>query len=221
MSLKTNETETKETKAVKAQEKADKKANKKEKKKKTVGQEIMSWVWTLLAALVIATLVRTFIAEPVRVDGTSMTNTLMDGEIVLVSKMAYGENTKGMERGDVVICRYPGRMEKSIHLGASLSIDNYTIFVKRLVALPGDTIEFAGGKMFVNGQQVEDPELMGSIPYDYPLRQLGANEYFVVGDNRRTSHDSRASDVGPIGRDMIMGKVTQVIFPLSNWRSVE
>ncbi len=200
---------------------AKKEKQQKEKKKRTLGQEIMSWVWTLLAAVVIATCVRTFIAEPVRVDGTSMTNSLLDGEIVLVSKLAYGKDTDGMERGDVVICRYPGRMESSISLGASLSIDNYTIFVKRLVALPGDTIEFAGGNMYVNGELVPNPEKMGSIPWDYPLRQLGADEYFVVGDNRRTSHDSRASDVGPISRDMIMGKAVQVILPLSNWRPVE
>ena len=58
-----------------------------------------------------------FVAEPVWVRGTSMTNTLQDGEIVLVSKMAYGKDTDGMERGDVVICRYPGRMEKSFRSG--------------------------------------------------------------------------------------------------------
>ena len=225
MSLKTTQTPAAETEtavlAETAGKKSNKKSKKKEKQKKTVMQEIMSWVWTLLAALAIATLVRAFIAEPVRVDGTSMTNTLQDSEIVLVSKLAYGEGTKGMTRGDVVICRYPGRMENSIHLGATLSLNQYTIFVKRLVALPGDTVEIAEGKLFVNGEMVPDPEKMGSIPRDYPLRQLGANEYFVVGDNRRTSHDSRASDVGPISRDMIMGKVTFVLFPFSNWRTVE
>ncbi len=220
MSLTTNEPETKEE--VMPVEKApEKKSKKKEKKKKTVGEEILSWVWTLLAALLIATLVRAFIAEPVRVDGTSMTNTLKDGEIVLVSKLAYGEGTKGMNRGDVIICRYPNRMQSSFHLGAALSLDNYTIFVKRLVALPGDTVEITGGKLYVNGQMVEDPEFMASTPRDYPLRKLNADEYFVIGDNRRTSHDSRADDVGPISRDMIMGKVEQVLFPLSAWRKVE
>lgn len=222
MSLKTNENTAKEEKKSLLKTAAEKsKKKKEEKKKKTLGQEIMSWVWTLLAALLIATCVRAFVAEPVRVDGTSMTNTLQDGEIVLVSKMAYGKGTEGMNRNDIVICRYPGRIDSSITLGAALSIDNYTIFVKRLVALPGDTVEIAGGKLYVNGQEVPDPEFMGSVPHDYPLRQLNADEYFVVGDNRRTSHDSRAADVGPISRDMIMGKVERVIFPLSNWRKVE
>lgn len=192
---------------------------KKEKPKKTVKQEIMSWIWTLLAALVIATVIRAFVAEPVRVDGDSMTNTLKNGEIVLVSKLDYlfGD----VQRNDVVICRYPNRMEKSYHLGAALSFDVYTLFVKRVVALPGDTVEISGGTLYVNGQAVADPPQMGSVPRDYPLRQLGADEYFVMGDNRRTSHDSRAEDVGPISRDMIMGKVKCVLLPASSWRGVE
>ena len=197
------------------------KKTKKEKKKKTVLQEIVGFVFDLLVVFALFMVITTFVAEPIWVKGTSMTNTLQNNELLLVSKRTYGEGTKGMERGDIVICRYPGRTDFTIPLGANLSITRHTAFVKRLVALPGDTIEFSGGNMYVNGELVPNPEKMGSIPYDYPLRQLGANEYFVVGDNRRTSHDSRASDVGPIGRDMIMGKVTQVIFPLSNWRSVE
>ena len=197
------------------------KKTKKEKKKKTVLQEIVGFVFDLLVVFALFMVITTFVAEPVWVKGTSMTNTLQNNELLLVSKRAYGEGTKGMERGDIVICRYPGRTDFTIPLGANLSITRHTAFVKRLVALPGDTIEFAGGNLYVNGEMVPNPEKMGSIPYDYPLRQLGANEYFVVGDNRRTSHDSRASDVGPISRDMIMGKAVRVIFPFSAWRKVQ
>lgn len=208
-----------------------KEKKKKEKKKKTVGQEILSWIWTLLAALAIATLVRAFIAEPVRVDGTSMTNTLQDGEIVLVSKMAYGKGTQGMNRGDIVICRYPNRTNGSFHLGAGLSLDSYEIFVKRMVALPGDTVEIKDGQLYVNNELVPDPEKMGSVPADFGPIQLRADnprtpkvdegEYFMIGDNRRTSHDSRASDVGPVSRDMIMGKAVCVLFPLNAIRGIE
>lgn len=192
---------------------------KKEKPKKTAKQEIMSWIWTLLAALVIATVIRAFVAEPVRVDGDSMTNTLKNNEIVLVSKLDYlfGD----VQRNDIVICRYPNRMEKTYSLGAALSFDVYTIFVKRVVALPGDTVEISGGTLYVNGQEVADPPKMGSVPQDYALRQLGTDEYFVMGDNRRTSHDSRSKDVGPISRDMIMGKVKCVLLPIGSWRGVE
>ncbi len=202
-----------------AQKQPEKKSKKKEKVKKTLGQEILSWVWTLLAAVVIATLLRAYVAEPIRVDGTSMTNTLQDGEIVLVSKLDY--LTGDMQRGDIVICRYPNRVEKTINLGASLAFVDYTIFVKRLVALPGDTVEIRNTVLYVNDEPVENPEKLGSLPRDYARRTLGADEYFVMGDNRLTSHDSRADNVGPLSKSMILGKAKRVIFPFSNWRSVE
>ena len=73
----------------------------------------------------------------------------------------------------------------------------------------------------MNGELVEDPVNMGSVPSDYELIHLGEDEYFVVGDNRLWSHDSRASDVGPISRNDIVGKVTRVILPFGNARAVK
>lgn len=209
----------------------------KEKEPKTLKQEIMSWIWTILSALVLALALRALVAEPVKVDGTSMTNTLADGEIVLVSKLDYVFGD--LKRNDIVICRYPNRMNGSLHLGAAVSLDYYTLFVKRLVALPGDSVEIKGGHLYVNGELVPDPEKQGSVPRDYELRVLGEDEYFVIGDNRRTSHDSRASSetdlindvinkvndppqyVGPISRSAIMGKVKCVLYPFSRIRGVE
>lgn len=220
-----------EIKTPEAPEQTSPKKKKKEKKKRTVMEEILSWVWTLLAALALAILIRAYIFEPVRVDGKSMTNTLQDNEIVLVNKMVYSDNflsrlfyseeARGLHRNDVVICRYPKRLDWTVNLGASLALEQYTIFVKRLVALPGDTVEIKSGTLYVNGEAVPDPEYMASVPGDYPIRVLNQDEYFVIGDNRRTSHDSRASDVGPISRDMIMGKVESVLFPFGNHRTVE
>ena len=202
----------------------ERKARQKEKEKnKTLGQKIWSWVWTILAAVIIAVAVRAFIAEPIRVDGTSMTNTLKDGEIVLATKWDYllGEP----QRNDIIICRYPGRVNErgaaQINLSAAISLDFYTLFVKRLVAVPGDSVQITDGHLYVNGELVEDPEFMASTPRDYPLRHLGADEYFVIGDNRYSSHDSRADDVGPISRSAIMGKVKCVILPWSQHRTVE
>ncbi len=210
-----------EKQAVPANQGTEKRTAKKgkEKEKKTLKQEIMSWVWTILSAVLIASLIRALVAEPIRVDGTSMTDTLQNGEVVLVSKLDYLFGS--MQRNDVVICRYPGRMENSISLGASISLDRYTLFVKRLVALPGDTVEIREGILYVNGEAVPNPEKMGSVPRDYPLRQLGEGEYFVIGDNRRSSHDSRSDDVGPISASAIMGKVKCVLLPLSGIRGVQ
>ena len=202
------------------QQEGDKKQKKKkEKEKKTLKQEIFSWIWTILAALAIALFIRMFIAEPIRVDGTSMTNTLMDGEVVLVSKLAYRFGS--MQRNDVVICRYPGRMSTAFNIGASLSLDNYTLFVKRLVALPGDTVEIREGYLYVNDTLVPNPEKMASVPRDFAKITLGEDEYFVMGDNRFSSHDSRASDVGPISASAIMGKVRCVLLPFSAIRGVQ
>ena len=99
---------------------------KKEKKKKTPKQEVIEWILTLGAALVIALLVRQFIFEPVRVDGHSMDDTLANGEVMCVTKFDYQFGGEP-ERFDVVICHYPGR--------------GSTNFVKRVVGLPGDTVE--------------------------------------------------------------------------------
>lgn len=216
-----NPAETEENEGTQGETQAEETAGKKkkEKKKKTPKQELMSCILTFLAALAIATFVRAYWVEPVRVDGTSMTNTLQNGEIVLVSKSAY--RNAEPQRNDIVICRYPKRVDKEINFGAALAVTQYEIFVKRLVALPGDTVEIRAGTLFVNGQAVPDPEFMGSVPMDYPLRYLGEDEYFVIGDNRYSSHDSRGEDVGPLSRSQIMGKVTRVILPWGSRRTVE
>lgn len=192
------------------------KKNKKEKPKKTVKQEILSWIWTLLAAVVIATVIRMFLFEPIRVDGQSMCNTLQNGDVVLVTKPGYLQGN--INRGDVIICRYPDRnKENSISLGGSLevSLTNHTLFVKRLIALPGDILQISGGVVYVNGEMVDESgiDMMTTSRTNLGPVKLGADEYFVMGDNRGNSNDSRA--VGPISRDMIVGHVQRVILPLN------
>ena len=192
------------------------------KEKKTFKQELLSWVYTLLAALVIVTVIRTFFFEPIRVDGQSMQNTLMNGDIVVVTKPEYW--TGNYQRGDVIICRYPNRnKESSISLGGSfeLTFTNHTLFVKRLIGLPGDKIEFRQGVLYVNDQLVDESNIDVYIPYTRSMGPitLGRDQYFVVGDNRGNSNDSRA--VGPISEDMIVGHVNLVVWPLSNFGKVE
>lgn len=195
---------------------------KKEKEKKTFKEELLSWIYTLLAALVIVTLIRTFIFEPIRVDGESMQNTLLDGNIVLATKPEYWSGD--YERGDIIICRYPNRnTENSISLGGSfeLTFTNHTLFVKRLVGLPGDKVEFRAGVLYINDEMVDESHIDVQIPSrsNFGPLVLGADEYFVVGDNRGNSNDSRA--VGPISEDMIVGHVSFVIWPLSDFGKVE
>ena len=192
---------------------------KEEKKKKTVWEEIYSWIMLLITAVILAALFRGLVAEPIRVDGKSMINTLQDGEIVLVTKprMLRGD----LKRGDVVICHYPGRNEHTWRVGATMTVEINTAFVKRLVALPGDTVAILDGQMFVNDTLVEEDYIDYLPTYDYPRRMLGRDEYFVIGDNRASSHDSRSSDVGPISEKMIVGHAKWVIFPLDKIRTIQ
>ncbi len=191
---------------------------KKEKPKKTVKQEIMSWILTLLTAVVIALAIRAFLGEPIRVDGESMMNTLQNGEIVLVTKPAYlrGE----INRGDIVICRYPNRnTQSSINIGGSMELTytHHTLFVKRMIALPGDILEMREGKVYVNGEYVDETsiDMHSASGETFGPVLLGEDSYFVMGDNRGNSNDSRR--VGPISRDMIVGHVQRVLWPLSKF----
>ncbi len=186
-----------------------------------LGREIFSWLILLVAAVAIALPVRAYLFEPLKVDGESMRNTLQDGEVLIVTKP--GVLLGHLHRGDVVICRYPNRSKTStFQLGAMLDVAavGSELFVKRLVALPGDAVAVAGGKLYVNDAQVEEAYVDYPAWSDYPRRVLGENEYMVMGDNRASSHDSRSRDVGPISRDMIVGHASLVVYPFSRIRAV-
>jgi signal peptidase I len=197
----------------------------KKKKKgepKSLKKEIMSWIYTILAAVLIACVIRAMLFEPIRVDGESMLNTLNNGEIVLVTKPEYLLGR--YNRGDIVICRYPNRgAEATLRLGGALdlAIQSHTLFVKRLVALPGDTVEVRDRVLYVNGTAQDDSFIDFKPTSNYALRTLKTNEYFVMGDNRSNSHDSRASDVGPISSSMIVGHVRVVLWPLGSIRMLK
>lgn len=182
---------------------APKKGKKAEKEKKPFWREVLEWIVTIIAAVAIAFVVRTFLFEPVRVDGNSMNYTLANGEIMLVTKPEYllGEP----QRFDVVICHYPGR--------------GNTNFVKRIVGLPGDKVAVLDGFLYVNGEKYEEEYITNRPNYTLPEYEVPEGMYFVLGDNRSNSNDSHL--IGPIERSMIVGHVRQVVFPFGNWRTVE
>ena len=172
-------------------------SGKKEKPKKTLKQELIEWVVTLAIALVIAVVVRTYLFEPVRVDGNSMYPTLKHGEIMIVNKKDYAFGGEP-ERFDVVICHYPNR--------------GSTNFVKRVVGLPGDTVEVKDGFLIVNGVIYAEKFLHERTAEDFGPVTVPEGKYFVMGDNRNNSNDSRRSEVGMLDRDYIMGKVSAVLW---------
>ena len=197
--------------AQEAPEETEKPAGKEGKPKKTVGQEIREWVIALAAAVLIALLVRTFLFTLIGVDGHSMDDTLHNGERLFVSVLDV--RLSGVERGDVVICHYPGREEN---------------FVKRVIGLPGDVVEIRANQVYVNGEPLSEPYLTperNDDGFSMAPFALGADEYFVMGDNRDNSHDSRnyygAGRPAAITRKDIVGRVRFVMWPLSSLRGVE
>ena len=202
---------------------------KKEKKKKTVIREILEWALTFVVALLIALPFRAFAFELVRVEGRSMDNTLADGEVMLVSKLDYtsvwlsfpwqDDQSKetaarvtvggNPERFDVVICRYPGRGD--------------TNFVKRVVGLPGDTVEIRSGYLYINDERIDEPYIQDEYRSGY-LNSYGPytvpdDHYFVLGDHRNNSNDSRSQ--GALSRNMIIGHVRTVLFPFNDLRGID
>ena len=212
----------------------------KRKPKKSAGRELLEWVGSLAAALVIVLILQNFLFMFIAVDGHSMDTTLADGErlFVTVADVKFGD----VERDDVVICHYPGRTNPPMNLPFLSFLQVKTNFVKRCVAVAGDRVYRQGGITHVvyettdeNGETVTVDEPLEDTPQfypddDYEPYTLQEGEYFVVGDNRTNSHDSRTWNcsgfpedyiVGPITKDMLVGHVRCVIWPLNQIRGVE
>ena len=170
-------------------------------------QAVWNAAASFICAFALALGITRFLGQLVRVKGSSMENTLKNGDLLLAVRPGK------YRRGEVVICRYPRRVYKTVELNAAFTLTWHTLFVKRLVGLPGDVVEIREGQLFVNDAPVPDPPRMAGPPRDYPPRRLSRREYFVIGDIRRSSHDSRAADVGPISEKMLQGHVKAVLWP--------
>lgn len=165
----------------------------------------MSDVLFFLAALAFALAVRAFVLCLVRVKGASMLPTLRSGEWAFVWKLPL--LLRPPRRGEVVICHFPGRRVKKLPF-------LHQNFVKRVVGLPGDTLEVVEGALYVNGQMVDEPYLDPARTRFFRSRPpvaLGPDEYYVLGDNRDASNDSRR--VGPLRRRDVTGLALCVLWP--------
>jgi signal peptidase I len=154
----------------------------------------------ILLALVIFFAIH-FMIQNFRIDGTSMEPNIHNGEYVIVNKTAYwfGHNP---QRGDVIIFNAPDQPQNDR--------------VKRVIGLPGDVVEVRGdGTVYVNGQQLEEPYLPPHHSGTSGTWTVPEDEYFVMGDNRSVSYDSREG--GPVPRSNIIGKAWLIIWPLHDW----
>ena len=164
----------------------------------------MSWLTELAVGLALALVLRLYVVNLARIKGRSMLPTLHDRDYALVWRLPYRLRTP--RRGEVVICHYPGRKMKRLPFLPQA-------FVKRVIALPGDTVEWQEGVLLLNGEPLKEPYLDPARCRSLrtrPPRTLGPDEYYVLGDNRDASNDSRS--VGPLRRRDIRGRVVAVLF---------
>lgn len=168
-------------------------------------QSLVDLLHDLAIAVVVCVLLITYVVQAFKVQGTSMSPELKDGERILVNKFLYyfGE----IDRGDVVVFWYPEDPELS--------------FIKRVVALPGETVEIRAGAVFVNGKIVEEPYVSGANAdlRSYPPHEVRPGHYFVLGDNRKGSNDSRSWGLVP--KRYIYGKAFLRIWPPADFGAVE
>jgi signal peptidase I len=157
-----------------------------------------SWMRDLVISVVVSAFIIIFLYQPVRVEGTSMLPVLEDQDRLFINKMAYrmGE----IHRGDVVVFQYPRDHEKS--------------YIKRVIALPGDDLRIDHGQVYVNGKLIAESYVPKRFADDrsQPEMLVPAHEYFVMGDHRSISSDSR--DFGPVERELIYGKAAFVYWPV-------
>src|SRR5271170_255984 len=168
--------------------------------KRSILGSLAHWVRDLMISVVLAIFVILFIYQPVKVEGTSMMPTLDDQERIFINKFVYRFHFGNIDRGDTVVFWFPGDPSKS--------------YIKRVIGMPGDRVEVDDGKVIVNGQALVE----SYVPPEYrdessmPAHMVHEDEYFVLGDNRSSSNDSRAW--GMVPRRYIYGKAVFIYWPL-------
>jgi signal peptidase I len=168
---------------------------------------LLDWVIVIGVALLVAFLVRTFVLAHFVVDGTSMATTLHDGDRVFVNKLSY--RLHDPHRGDVVVLH---------EINGTTNRD----LIKRVIALPGETIEMRNCDVTINGRHLEEPYLdpqvvtPGNCGGDLQPTTVPKDHVFVMGDNRAGSLDSR--NLGPIAESDLVGRAFVVFWPKSHWQ---
>lgn len=169
-------------------------------------KEIIKTIITYLAIILIVVLIRIFLIDPVRVDGASMNTTLADGEIMILNKIVYKK--EDIKRFDIVVIKQDDK-----HI------------IKRVVGLPGETIEYKDNILYINGKEMKDP-YPSTKTDDFSIEDVGhtkipGDTYFVMGDNRSDSLDSRYPSVGVIKKENIVGRARLVIWPFNKFGNVQ
>jgi signal peptidase I len=160
------------------------------------------WFRDLAISVTVAALIIVFLYQPVKVEGTSMAPELTDQERIFVNKFVYrfGE----IQRGDVVVFWYPLDPSKS--------------YIKRVIGLPGEVVRITSGKVLVDGRELSEPYVIPAYldHQSYPVVRVEPGHYYVLGDHRNSSNDSRTW--GTVAREYIYGKAVLVYWPVEKFQ---
>ena len=169
--------------------------------------DFMYIVGCVVVAIALAFVVTHYVGHHTRVDGSSMNNTLKNGDYLVIEKVSYYLHDP--ERYDIIVFPFTDEVN----------------YIKRIIGLPGETVQIKDGKVFINGNELSDDVYGNELINDPGLAanpvSLGANEYFVLGDNRNSSIDSRKPVVGNIDGKKIDGKAVFRIYPFAAFGGVE
>src|SRR5437667_12111909 len=167
-------------------------------------KEIRVWTRDLLIAIGLALVIIVFLYQPVKVEGTSMAPLLSDQERIFINKFVY--RFEPIQRGDVVVFWYP--------------LDHSKSFIKRVVGLPGETVEIRRGAVYVDGKNIPEPYVPAQYEdlSDFGPVRVPKDSYFVMGDHRVSSNDSRV--FGPVDSQFIYGRAVFAYWPFDHFGSL-
>lgn len=167
--------------------------------------ETRYWLRDLILSLLLAFIFVIFLYQPVQVEGTSMLPRLSNQERIFINKFVY--RFEPIRRGDIVVFHYP--------------LDTSKSYIKRVVGLPGETVSIRDGRVTINGQPLKEPYVSPSFldHQNFPPLGLEPDRYFVLGDHRDSSNDSRSW--GAVDRKFIYGKAVFVYWPFNQFGSLE
>ena len=165
-------------------------------------RELLGWIIYILIIIGLTYLIITYVGQRTRVSGSSMETTLSDGDNLIVDKISY--RFRDPKRYDIIVFPYQ-------------HAEN-TYYIKRIIGLPGETVQVIDGYMYINGKKLDEhygAEVMEDPGIAAEPIKLGDDEYFVLGDNRNHSSDSRVASVGVLTRDMLIGRAWVRIYPFN------
>lgn len=173
-------------------------------KERSILGELLSWLIYIVIVVILSLGIITFIGQRTKVSGHSMETTLSDGDNLIVDKISY--RFRDPERFEIIV--FPFQYEE------------HTYYIKRIIGIPGETVQVIDGYVYINGEVLDENyglEVMDDPGIAAEPITLGEDEYFVLGDNRNHSSDSRDPSVGVLHRDDIMGRAWIRIWPFDKF----